>query len=179
MRSKLHWLIFAGMIGGAVLGAILNSMDPEGSRKQLISFLDLFGQTIFIGAVKMIVAPLIFFSILSAITSLAGAGELWRIGWKTLLFYLTTTSIAVAIGLFFVLTIKPGHSKNRAEIRQNWHEQKTELHEEYEEKEKKIAKAKEQTTFDIIRNNLEKIIMNPFQALAERQSLGLIFCAIL
>jgi len=54
----------------------------------------------------MIVAPLIFFSILSAITSLAHTGELWRIGWKTLVFYLITTSIAVALGLFFVLTIR-------------------------------------------------------------------------
>ena len=179
MKSKLHWLIFLGMIGGALLGAILNSMDAEASRKQLISFLDLFGQTIFIGALKMIVAPLIFFSILSAITSLAGAGELWRIGWKTLLFYLTTTSIAVAIGLFFVLTIKPGYSKNRDEIRQNWYEQKTQLHEEYGEKEDKIAKAKEQSALDLIRNNLEKIIVNPFQALAQMQSLGIIFFAIL
>ena len=180
MKSKLHLLIFLGMIGGALLGATLNYyMDSYRLCMQIISILDLFGQTIFIGALKMIVAPLIFFSILSAITSLAGAGELWRIGWKTLLFYLTTTSIAVAIGLFFVLTIKPGLSQNRDEIQKNWAKQKTQLHEEYGEKEEKIKKAKEQSALDLIRSNLEKIIVNPFQALAETQSLGIIFFAIM
>ena len=179
MKSKLHWLIFLGMIGGAALGAILNSMTTGGSREQLTEVLDLFGQTMFIGALKMIVAPLIFFSILSAITSLAGSAELWRIGWKTLLFYLTTTSIAVAIGLVLVLTIRPGFTQNSESIRNNWESHKAELHEKYGDKEETIEKAKEKTTLDIIQDNLKKIIMNPFQALADSQSLGIIFFAIL
>lgn len=179
MKSKLHWLIFAGMIGGALLGSILNTMVAESVRNPLTQVLDLFGQTMFIGALKMIVAPLIFFSILSAITSLAGSAELWRIGWKTLLFYLTTTSIAVAIGLVLVLTIRPGFTQNSESIRNNWESHKAELHEKYGDKEETIEKAKEKTTLDIIQDNLKKIIMNPFQALADSQSLGIIFFAIL
>jgi Na+/H+-dicarboxylate symporter len=48
------------------------------------------------------------------------AGKLW-------FFYLITTSIAVALGLFFVLTIRPGYCDNRDEIRRNWQEQKAQL----------------------------------------------------
>jgi len=176
MKSRLHLLIFVGIIAGAVVGVFLSKV---GSPPGVIAFLDLFGKTIFIGALKMIVAPLIFFSILSAITSLATKGELWRIGWKTLLFYLVTTSIAVAIGLFFVLTIKPGLSGKRDLIRASWHEQKTQISEQYSSKEVKLEKVGEQSTFDIIKSNLEKVIMNPFKALAESQSLGIIFFAIL
>jgi proton glutamate symport protein len=179
MKSKLHWLIFLGMIGGALLGIILNALVGESVRNPLIQVLDLFGQTMFIGALKMIVAPLIFFSILSAITSLAGSAELWRMGWKTLLFYLTTTSIAVAIGLILVLTIRPGVTQNSQSIRNNWESHKTELREKYGDQEETIAQAREKTTLDIIQDNLKKIIINPFEALADSQSLGIIFFAIL
>ena len=65
----------------------------------------------------MIVAPLIFFSILHGITSLPTSGDLWSIGGKTLAYYFTTTSVAVVIGLVLVLTIQPGMRGDRDAIR--------------------------------------------------------------
>ena len=115
MRSKAHLLIFVGIIGGALVGLCLNYFVAEGPRGGVLDVLDLFGKTLFIGALKMIVAPLIFFSIIAAITSIASTGEMWRIGWKTLAFYLMTTSVAVILGLIFVHVIKPGHTDNRDE----------------------------------------------------------------
>ena len=88
MRVKSHSLIFIGMIVGVALGLLLD----KGSLG--IWLCDLFGNTIFIGSLKMIVAPLIFFSILVGITSLPTEGEMWDIGWRTLVFYMVTTSIA-------------------------------------------------------------------------------------
>jgi Na+/H+-dicarboxylate symporter len=179
MKSKLHWLIFVGMIAGAGVGIFISKLDNTTLQNNLLGILDLFGQTIFVGALKMIVAPLIFFSILSAITSLSTTGELWRLGWKTLVFYLVTTSIAVGIGLFFVLTIKPGFSQNRDEIRAQWQQRKAELRQQYGAQEEKIEAAKGKNALEIIKDNLKKIIVNPFQALADAQSLGIIFFAIL
>ena len=183
MKSRLHWLIFVGIFAGGVVGVILSDMADDPSRQRAamscIDVLDLFGKTIFIGALKMIVAPLIFFSILSAITSLSTTGELWGLGWKTLVFYLTTTSIAVAIGLFFVLIIKPGYSANRDQIRQSWQQRQGGLEAKYGQQKERVESAQDQSTFAIIKGNLEKIIMNPFQSLAEAQSLGIIFFAIL
>jgi Na+/H+-dicarboxylate symporter len=179
VKSKLHLLIFVGMVAGAGVGIYISKLDNSTLQNNLLSVFDLFGQTIFVGALKMIVAPLIFFSILSAITSLVTTGELWRLGWKTLVFYLVTTSIAVGIGLFFVLTIKPGFSENRDEIRDQWQQRKAELREQYGDQEEKIEAAKGKSALDIVTDNLKKIIVNPFQALAERQSLGIIFFAIL
>ena len=179
MKSKFHWLIFVGIIAGALVGLFLSRSVEAQLRNNILDVLDLFGKTLFIGALKMIVAPLIFFSILSAITSLPTTGELWRIGWKTLVFYIVTTSIAVGIGLFFVLTIRPGLSRNRDEIRQTWQERRDQLHEEYGAKEAKIVEVQRQKPLLIIKSNLEKIVMNPFQALTDSQSLGIIFFAIL
>ena len=94
MRIRQHNLIFLGMLAGAGLGLLLSGREGE-LAQNVVWFADLFGTTVFIGALKMIVAPLIFFSILAGITSLSTKGELWGIGWRTLLYYFTTTSIAV------------------------------------------------------------------------------------
>jgi len=179
MKSKLHFLIFGCIIAGACVGMLIGKIDDQPLRNGLLDILDIFGNTIFVGALKMIVAPLIFFSIMSAITSLADTGELWNIGWKTLLFYFTTTSIAVAIGLFFVLVIEPGDSQNRDEIRTHWNQRQQQIETEFGSKKEKIAQAKDLTPLSIVKHNLEKIIMNPFRSLTEGQSLGIIFFAIL
>ncbi|MCP4708593.1 MAG: dicarboxylate/amino acid:cation symporter [Planctomycetes bacterium] len=179
MKSKAHYLIFAGIIGGALVGLCLNYFVAEGSRGGILDVLDLFGKTLFIGSLKMIVAPLIFFSIIAAITSIGSTGEMWRIGWKTLAFYLMTTSVAVILGLVFVHVIKPGFTDKREEIRESWQERQAQLHEKYGTEEAKIEDAQKQNTFLILKRNLESIIENPFKALAESHSLGIIFFAIL
>jgi len=176
MKSRLHLLIFFGMVAGALVGLWISRIEnPSG----YIEIFDLFGKTIFIGALKMIVAPLIFFSLLSAITSLRDTGELWRIGWKTLVFYITTTSIAVALGLCCVLIIKPGNTPNRQEIRSHWQQRQEQIVAKYGTTEEQIKQAEKQTVLTIVKNNFEGIITNPFRALAESKSLGIIFFAIL
>jgi Na+/H+-dicarboxylate symporter len=178
MRVRQHTLIFAGMILGAALGLALSGRAGE-TTQSIVWFCDLIGSTIFIGALKMIVAPLIFFSILAGITSLPTKGELWSIGWRTLVYYFATTSIAVAIGLFFVLTIQPGMRGQREEIRANWAEEQARMSEEYAAKEQKIEAARAKSAAETIRDNLRQIIMNPFKALSTMNSLGIIFFAIL
>jgi Na+/H+-dicarboxylate symporter len=173
-----HTLIFVCMGLGVIFG--LELAGATGGFAQTVVWLcDLFGTTIFIGALKMIVAPLIFFSILAGITSLAEKVELWSIGWRTLAFYVTTTSVAVAIGLLFVLTIQPGRRGEREAIRQTWQEKRTEIRKEYGATEEKITRARAKTAGETIRDNLRRVIMNPFRALSTANSLGIIFFAIL
>ncbi len=88
-----HTLIFVCMGLGVVVGLLLAGRTGEFAQT-VVWLCDLFGSTIFIGSLKMIVAPLIFFSILAGITSLPTEKELWQIGWRTLVFYFATTSIA-------------------------------------------------------------------------------------
>ena len=128
MKSKLHLLIFLAMILGIITGLLLNGMGDLEIKGKILSTFDLFGKTIFIGALKMIVAPLIFFSILNAIVSLSFTGELKSLGIKTLVYFFASTSVAVIIGLFFVLTIKPGYNDMREDIRNTWQERKAEIH---------------------------------------------------
>ena len=83
----------------------------------VIWILDLIGKDIFIGALKMIIAPLIFASIVTGIYSLPNARELGNIGLKTFIYYFSTTAVAVAIGVAAVLIIQPGKKAASLTIR--------------------------------------------------------------
>jgi Na+/H+-dicarboxylate symporter len=63
---------------------------------------------IFIRALKLIAIPLIIFSLIDGVSNLSDVSRLSRIGGKTIVFYLATTVIAVAIGLVLVNIIRPG-----------------------------------------------------------------------
>jgi len=120
MKLRLHNLIFAGMAVGTAAGVLLwwaaAGEEPDWFRTTMW-WLDLLGPTLFMGALKMIIAPLILASIVAGVTSLPSIRELGAIGWKTLAFYAVTTSIAVTIGLVFVLTVQPGKKAASQQIR--------------------------------------------------------------
>jgi len=125
---QLHNLILIGMVVGVIVGIVLwwiarRAADAGAPEPTLVRvtlwWLDLLGPTVFMGALKMIIAPLIFASIVAGVTSLPDLQELGAIGWKTLIYYVTTTTIAVVIGLFLVLTLQPGRKPAAREIRAN------------------------------------------------------------
>lgn len=55
--------------------------------------------TVFINAIRMLVVPLVFFSLISSITSLADSGKMQRLAFKTVALFLFTALIASLIGL--------------------------------------------------------------------------------
>lgn len=69
--------------------------------------LKVFG-TIFINLIKMVIVPLIFFAILSGITSMEGDGNFTRVGIKGFGAYLFTAMFAVLIGLAAGMIFHPG-----------------------------------------------------------------------
>lgn len=66
--------------------------------------------TIFVNLLKLIAVPLVFASLVTGVASLADISKLSRMGGKTIALYLTTTTIAIIIGLALVNTLKPGSS---------------------------------------------------------------------
>lgn len=119
-RPKLHTLIVLAMVAGLIAGLALHAFGDSKSAffTTTIWWLDLFGKEIFIGSLKMIIAPLIFASIVSGIASLPSAGELGSIGGKTLGYYVATTTVAVAIGIAAVLIIQPGTKEASKRVRE-------------------------------------------------------------
>ncbi len=123
---KLHNLIIIGMIVGVIAGLALwgttptpeeGGVDASPFHSGTIWILNLLGATIFTGGLKMIIAPLIFASIICGVTSLPKMGELGSIAWKTFAYYSATTVIAVTIGLGAVLLVQPGKTEASQTIR--------------------------------------------------------------
>lgn len=76
---------------------------------------------IFIRALKLIAIPLIIFSLIDGVSNLSDVSRLSRIGGKTIALYLSTTVIAVSLGLLSVNLIQPGKllsAEKREELRE-------------------------------------------------------------
>lgn len=104
---KLATKIIIALLLGAAVGIILNVTSPDLFSK-LNTFL--FGPlgTIFLNLIKMLVVPIVFFSLTLGVAGLGDPKKLGRIGAKTISFFLVTTAIAIIIGLILALVIKPG-----------------------------------------------------------------------
>jgi Na+/H+-dicarboxylate symporter len=125
---RLHHRILIGMGIGIIAGFTLHyALDPGSDLfKNTIWWLDLLGKDLFIGALKMIISPLIFASIIAGISSLPAASDLGSIGLKTLGYYICTTTLAVAIGIAMVLIIQPGEKDASQRVRAQRMEKMTE-----------------------------------------------------
>ncbi|CAM3513337.1 dicarboxylate/amino acid:cation symporter [Aeromicrobium ponti] len=104
---KLTTKIILGLILGAITGLVLNMAAPE-----LFKIADtwLFGPLgkIFINLISMLVVPIVLFSIILGVAGLGDPKKLGRIGAKTITYFLSTTAIALIIGISLALVIKPG-----------------------------------------------------------------------
>ena len=64
--------------------------------------------TLFINLIKMLIVPLVFCSLVVGVTSMQDIGKMGRIGLKSLLLYLSTTAVAITIGLTMATVLTPG-----------------------------------------------------------------------
>ena len=103
-RLALHWQIIIGMLLGVLYGIIASKMGWVNFTNNWINPWGL----IFVNLLKLIAVPLVFASLVKGVASLSSISKLSRIGGKTVIFYLTTTVIAVSTGLFLVNIVNPG-----------------------------------------------------------------------
>lgn len=97
------------MVLGAVAGAVVNAVyGPEvaASTGAYHAFDGL--SRLFLKLLKMIVIPLVFFSLVSGMLGMGSLTQLGRMGIKTFLLYVMTSLLAILTGLTLVNTIRPG-----------------------------------------------------------------------
>ena len=103
----LHWKILIGMALGVAFGLALSFVS--GGAAFIGDYIKPFG-TIFINLLKLIAIPLILASLIKGVSDLQDISKLSQMGGRTILTYVTTTLIAVTIGLVLVNSIQPGKS---------------------------------------------------------------------
>ncbi|MDN3555768.1 dicarboxylate/amino acid:cation symporter [Halomonas maura] len=97
-RIPLWQKILAGLVLGVLAGALLGEdasvFKPIGD--------------IFINAIKMLIVPLVFSTLVVGITAMRDPQKMGRIGARTIALYLVTTAFAIAIGLLASWVFQPG-----------------------------------------------------------------------
>lgn len=103
-KLALHWQIIIGLVLGIVWAVLSGIFEWS---EFTINWIAPFG-TIFINLLKLIAVPLVLFSIINGVANIGDPSSLGRMGGKTLLAYLATTLLSVAVGLTLVNLMKPG-----------------------------------------------------------------------
>lgn len=98
MKLNLHWQILIALILGTLFGVFF---------KEHAGYVSWMGD-IFIRALKMIIIPLVFSSIVTGVANIGNARNIGRLGLKTMIYYLSTSTIAILTGLFLVNIFRPG-----------------------------------------------------------------------
>lgn len=124
-KWALHWQILLGLAIGALLGwavgagavarlpegadpakaGVMASRDVAGTVPYLL--LNLVGD-MFLNGLKLIIVPLVTSAIILAVSQIASGAEFGRLGVRTLVYYLATSTVAILIGLVLVNAFKPG-----------------------------------------------------------------------
>ncbi len=118
---QLSTKILVGMSAGIIVGLLFNALggsDPDESV--LITWIvenifDVIGK-IFVVSLKLLVVPLVFFSLVCGSASMGEDIKMGQVAVKTILLYLLTTAIAVSIALLIANIVDPGVGINTGTI---------------------------------------------------------------
>jgi len=167
-------LILAALVLGVVVGQFL-LFDPSLTADKLDSIgkpWEEAGSLIFIRPLKMLIVPLVFVSVVVGVTSIGSPEKLGVLGGATLVYYITTMLLAIALGLTLVSTIAPGEGVEREALNLN--------EAGFEASREAIERGQETGLGDAFLNLLYQMLPeNPVAAAAEGNTLGVVVTALL
>ena len=168
MQLKLHWQILIALLLAVLVGWLVS---PETSflSVSLVSIFDFVGK-LFLNALKMIIVPLIVSSIIMGVSNLGSGDAFGRLGGKTLLYYVLTSTFAILIGITVVNIVQPGIVDGTpAKEMLGLSEDTSEV----------MMKVEGKSAGDVVGIFLRMIPTNIVKAASEGQMLGLIFFSLL
>lgn len=105
--NKLTFYIVIAMIIGALLGYLIHENSEPAYIEQFAKNIKLF-TTIFLRLVQMIIAPLVFTTLVVGIAKLGDLKTVGRVGGKAMIWFITASLVSLLIGLVLVNIFKPG-----------------------------------------------------------------------
>ncbi|MFZ2995242.1 dicarboxylate/amino acid:cation symporter [Sphingobium sp.] len=113
MRNRLTAFILTGMVLGVIVGFVANLWvgGDETLAKQVAGYFHLLAD-IFLHLIKMIIAPLVFSTLVAGIAHMGDSAALGRIGGRALAWFIIASLISLTLGLIFVNFFQPGAGLN-------------------------------------------------------------------
>ncbi len=113
MSRRYTWYIVAALLLGLIAGAILHHQltdtgaENELFRDDLLSWLKV-ATDLFLALIKMIIAPLVFSTLVVGIAHLGSGPAVGRTGLRTILWFLAATVVSLTLGILMVNLLQPG-----------------------------------------------------------------------
>ena len=114
-KSYLTLYILVAMLLGAILGSYIHFNFDKEAAQEFSTNIKLLA-TIFIRLVQMIIAPLVFTTLVVGIAKLGDISAVGRIGGKALVWFFTASFVSLLIGMFWVNLLQPGVGLNLSDI---------------------------------------------------------------
>src|ERR1700733_9867009 len=108
MKSRLTWFVIIAMITGPLFGLLLHEVLGSGPAADSAATVFSLVTTSFLRLIKMIIAPLVFSTLVVGVARMEGAAAIARIGAKALGWFVLATLVSMTIGLAAVQLFKPG-----------------------------------------------------------------------
>ncbi len=105
-QNKLFIAIVIALIAGVIMGGVVHLQFPD-SAEGFSKNIKLLG-TIFIRLVQMIIAPLVFTTLVVGIAKMSDIKMIGRVGTKAMMWFITASLVSLFIGLIFVNWLEPG-----------------------------------------------------------------------
>ncbi len=107
-KMSLTTKVVIGMVLGLILGVALNVVDSPFINEHLVGGLFAMIGKMFINALKMLVVPLVVFSLICGVAGIGDIRLLGRVGGLSFGLYITTTAIAITLAIALATIIGPG-----------------------------------------------------------------------
>ncbi|GAB3627605.1 C4-dicarboxylate ABC transporter [Pandoraea terrae] len=108
MKNRLTLYIFVGMLLGVAVGYICHLSAADAAEAKVIAGYFSIITDIFLRLVKMIIAPLVFATLVSGLAGMEGTSDVRRIGFRSVGWFLCASLISLAIGLVLANVFQPG-----------------------------------------------------------------------
>ncbi|MHB1332530.1 MAG: dicarboxylate/amino acid:cation symporter [Sulfuriferula sp.] len=106
LKLKLHWQILIALVLAVIAGSLAGTEAGLFGIRYYAVF-DFIG-TLFLNALKMLIVPLVVSSIIVGISGIGSGSAFGKLGLKTILYYMTTSLLAILVGLIIVNMVAPG-----------------------------------------------------------------------
>jgi Na+/H+-dicarboxylate symporter len=107
MKNKLTLYIFIALVLGVISGLFCNIYPNSNFVITFVEYVPLLSD-IFLNLVKMIIAPLVFSTLVVGVAKLGDINSVGRIGGKTMLWFISATFVSLFLGMILVNLFQPG-----------------------------------------------------------------------
>jgi Na+/H+-dicarboxylate symporter len=106
--SRMTTYILVAMVLGIAVGGLINNIFPAPATQKLYAGYVSIGSMVFLRLIKMIIAPLVFSTLVVGIGHMSDAGAVGRVGGKAMLWFVSASLVSLSLGLILVNLFDPG-----------------------------------------------------------------------